>query len=295
MADFYRSSFGDLPLWISRIYTDKSRSQVIHELSAGDDYVVQDRGQAPLKSRVTILFDWMNGDDLAPLDRLRKFTALVDDKPRLFTHPVEGTFPARVGSWNYDVDSNGVISGEAELIRVGDVVAVSPAGAGSLPAAGGGAVAAAADALDIELEGIGQPSVLPAQAAAAVDGWAAQGTPNPRDVLAQTGSLTEQLGTQAAGFEADLSDWAAFKSTILLAEAVRAAAESATADTASTFVVKIGSTIALRALVASIYGADEADRRYEQAMQLNDIANPAWIEPGTELVLPQSPPPPRTA
>lgn len=295
MADFYRSSFGDLPLWISRIYTDKSRSQVIHELSAGDDYVVQDRGQAPLKSRVTILFDWMNGDDLAPLDRLRKFTALVDDKPRMFTHPVEGTFLARVGAWNYDVDASGVISGEAELIRVGDVAAVSPAGAGGIPAAGDGAVAAAADALDLELEGIGQPSVLPQQAAAAVDGWAAQGTPNPRDVLTQTGSLTQRLGDQAAGFESDLNDWAAFKATLLLAESVRAAAESATADTASTFVVKIGSTIALRALIASIYGADEADRRYEQAMQLNDIANPAWIEPGTELVLPQSPPPPRTA
>lgn len=286
MAEFYKSNFGDLRLWLSRISTDKSRSQVVHELSSGDDYVVQDRGRAPLKARCTVLFDWMNGDDTEPIDRLRKLSALVDDKPRLLSHPIEGTFLARVGPFNYDIDEHGVITADVEFTRVADTIAVVPAGAGGIPAAGQGAVAQASAAFIADILAIGVESSLGTDAAAAADSWAASDNPNPREVLAQTGSLTDQLGDQADEIDDDLAKWQAFKSTVLLADAVRSAAEAATADTASTIIVKVSSTIALRALLASVFGADEVDAQYPRALLLNDIANPAWLELGSELVLP---------
>src|SRR5206468_915528 len=43
-AAWYRSSFGELRLWLSRISTDRSRDLVVHSPSAGPDHVVQDRG-----------------------------------------------------------------------------------------------------------------------------------------------------------------------------------------------------------------------------------------------------------
>lgn len=288
--DFYESSFGGLRLFLSRLSTDKSRTTVVHEQSTGDDYTVQDRGRAPLKVRASVAFDWMRDDELAPIDRLRALSAAVDEKPRMLSHPIEGSFLARVGPFNYDIDPSGIITAEVEFIAVGEVQSVAPAGAGGIPASGEGAIAAASAGMTTELADIGLASTVPAAAAAAVDAWAASEDLNPRDVIAQTGSLTSQLGTQADLLDDDIEMWSAFKSTVLLAEAVRTAAEAATSESLQTFVVRIGAPIALRAYIASIYPADEAQFYFDRAMAINDIATPAWLEPGTELQLLHLPP-----
>lgn len=295
MTDFYKSSFGDLQLWISRLSTTGGRTQVVHDLSIGDDYVVEDKGAALVKARATVMFDWMRDDDLAPIDRARRLLATVDAKPRFFRHPLAGTFLARVGPFEYEINEHGVISADVEFTQITDILAIADAAGSGIPASGEGAVSEAAEALNLELESIGITSTLPADAATAADSWAASEDLNPRDVLTQTGSLTEQLGTQAGELEDDIDAWEAFKTTVLLAEAVRSAAEAATADTAQTFVIKIGTSVALRALLAANYGADEVDLRYTQAMQLNDIANPASLELGQELILPQPTPKRRSA
>ena len=291
MADavWYKSSFGELRLWLSRISTDRSRDLVVHSPSAGPDHVVQDRGPSVVRTRCTVLFARMAGEDLDPLEQCRRLQAIVDDRPRIFSHPSSGSYLARIGPFTEDIDEFGVITAEIEVVQVAPVEAVSPAGAGSIPATGAGAATAAADALTAELDDVGVTSSLPDDVTAAVDGWTSADTDtvNTRQVLAELGSLTSQLGELADTLEADLGLWAAFKATILLAEAARAAADAATSDTAQTFVVLISAPIALRALLAAIYPADEVDDRYAQAMALNDILSPAWLEPGTELLLPQ--------
>jgi hypothetical protein len=284
---WYKSAFGGLRLWLGSVSTERSRSHVVHELSAGDEYVVQDRGKGPIRVRCSVLFDWMDGDDLSPIDRARKLQTLVDDQPRLFTHPIDGTFLARVGPFNDEIDASGVITAQLEFIAVSEVKPVSPIGAGGgIPASGSGAVSSASAAMTSELADVGMTSSTPAEAAAAADSWAASEDVNPRDVLTQTGSLTSDLGDQAVGMEGDINLWSAFKSTILLAETVRIAAQSATASTSQTFVLRVGSTVALRTLLAGIYPADQAAERYDDVMRLNDIATPAWLDEGSELVLP---------
>jgi hypothetical protein len=290
MSDYYKSSFGDLRLWLSRISTSAGRDQVVHELSAGDDFVVDDRGQGLLRARCSVLFADMVEDSLSPIDRLRALRAAVDGKPRIFRHPIEGSFLARVGPFDYEINSDSTITAELELVQVAEVEAVSPAGAGGIPTSGEGAVDAAAESLTAELGELGLASTLPADASAAVDGWAASESPNPRDVLAETGSLTANLGELASKLEAGLATWAAFKATIQLAEAVRAAAEAHTAATATTFALRVGGAVALRALVASVYGGEDAEQRYAEVLLLNDLATPMLLEPGTELQMPALPP-----
>lgn len=287
MADpqFYESSFGGQRLWLSRISTDLSRTVVVHELSHGDEHPVQDQGRGPVRVTASARFDWFL-DDVAPIDQIRALKALIDDKPRILSHPVEGSFLARVGPFTYDVGEDSVITAELQFFAVQEVVAVSPAGAGGIPASAEGAVAAAATSLTAELDELGVASTLPTEAAAAADSWSADPELNPRAVYAQTGSLTERISILADDLEADHDTWPAYRATILLAEALRAAAESATAALAQTFQLQVGAPIALRALVASIYGADEADDRYLQAMRLNDLANPACIDAGTMLQMP---------
>jgi hypothetical protein len=285
VTDFYRSSFGDVRLWISKISTDKSRDLVVHDPSAGDNHPVQDRGRALLRAQVTVLFDYMIGDDLAPLDRLLEFKRLVDDKPRMFAHPVEGSYLARVGRFNYEIDGSGVITADVEFVQVADV---APVVSGGTTSAGGGAagVAAAAAATDAELAAIGGSSSLPTSCATTADGWESTDAPNARDVLVDTGALTSQLGVLASSYESDLQAWTAYKSIILLSDTLAGAAVGAMSSSATTFTIRVGAAIALRALVASVYGAGEADDRYAQVLLLNDIANPAWIEIGTELQMP---------
>lgn len=292
---FYQSSWGDLRLWISEISTIGGRDKVVHDLSTGDVHPIQDRGGQNKVARVTILFDWMDGDSIAPLDRLRLFLAQIDDKARPFRHPILGTYLARIGDFNHKVDGQGVISGEAEILPAAAIAPFAAPGSNGIPAAGAGAVDDAADAADIEFNEVDASSPLPAAAKQAVSDWTSAADPNPRAVLAQTGSLTAQLGELADTFSESLDTWQAYKATILLSDAVRSAAETTTSQASSTFVAKIAARIALRAYLAGIYGADEVDLRYTQAMALNDIANPASLDPGVELVLPQKPPVPRVA
>lgn len=290
----YESRFGGLRLWISRLSTNKSRTLVKHELSSGDDYVVQDRGRELLSATASLLFDWMDGDQLSPLQRLNSLRAAIDDQPRIFAHPVEGSFLARVGDFKYDIDESGVISAQSvEFVAVSDVQAVATATAGNLLGPGIGIASVAVDELLAELEDSGITSTTPAIAQATVDGWTDD--TSPREILAETGSVTSMLGAQADGYDSDIGLWQAFKQTVILAEAVRIAADAATSTSASTFLVRIGTPIALRALLQNTYPADEADERYDDIMQLNDIASPWSIDQGTELLMPLPAPLPRGA
>lgn len=286
-AAYYSSSYGDVRLFLSAITTDRTRTQVVHELSSGDEHVVQDRGRAPLRTRCTVLFARMREDDLEPLERCRRLQEIVDDQPRIFRHPTSGSYLARIGAFSEQIDSSGQITAELEVIQVAPIEAVAGAGAGALTATGEGAVDAAADALSAELAELDMESPLLEQTKAAVDGWTEDEQVDTRRVLTEVGSLTASLGALAATLEQDIGLWPAYCRTVLLAEAVRAAGDAATSDTAQTFVVHIAAPVALRAVLASVYSADECDARFQQAMALNDIDTPAWLEPGTELLLPQ--------
>lgn len=284
---FYGSRYGATRLFISRLTTTKSRTQVVHELSSGDDHVVQDRGREIVRARAELLFDWMRGDTLTPLDRLNEFKSQVDDEPHIFQHPIEGSFSARVAEFEYVIEGSGPITATCEFIAISEIVDVLPAGAAAIPATGIGAVDSASEKYEDEYAELGLNDIgLGDTSRHTVDAWDASDDVNPRQIFVDTGSLTQQLGDQSSQLEDDIEMWEAFKSTLLLADAVRRAAEAATSDTPTTFAFKSTAPVALRALLASIYGASEVDERYVQAMRLNDIATPALLDVGAELQLP---------
>jgi hypothetical protein len=285
---YYRSSFGSVRLWISRLSTDKGRSLAIHEPATGDEHVVQDRGQTLLRARATLLFDYMDGDELTPLDRLHEFKALVQtDELYVFTHPTEGSYNARVGSFTYELDEHGVITAECEFIAAMIVRSSIPAGAAAIPASGEGLVEMQADAYEAEFTEAELDSLgLGTAAKTTADVWVSSVDINPREVITTNGAFADKLSGQALTLENDLGAWQALKATYQLADAIRTAAETSTQDTASTFSYKTAGGASLRALLAAEYGADEVDLRYSQVMKLNDIEAPGLIPQGTELTLP---------
>ena len=284
---FYRAAYGGVQLWVSRLRTKRGRTLVVHEMSAGSDHVVQDRGPENVTASAELLFDYMKGDLLTPLDRVRELKALCDGKARMLTHPTEGSFRALIGPFEEEIDEHGVIHANVDFTAAEAVESVIPAGAASIPASGEGLVDASADALSSELAELEltDPGIASA-AKSSTSAWAASEDLNPRTVLVETGTYTEQLGAQADTMQDDIGKWEAFKRTLLLADSVRSAAEAVTSDTSSTVLFRIGAATTLRTLLAAEYGAEAADYYYQQVMRLNDIATPGLLEEGQTLQLP---------
>lgn len=294
MADtYFESSWGGLRLWISQITTDRGRTQVIHEPSQGDEYVVQDRGRNLRTANVDLLFDEMDADDLTPRERLDAFIALESGKdPQLFTHPVEGTYLAAIENFSYTVDEDSVIRGRCTLLETGsDTESVADVGGGAASPAGENAVNAAADEADAALADVGLSTSATGDSRAMVTGWS-DNESEPRTVFAESQAMARRIGDEIVSLqlEVDLKLWPAYAAMVSLLEAVRAAADAATATVALLYTVRVVEPLPLRLLLARVYGAGEVDLRFGQAMGMNDISNPALLDAGISLKLPQPAP-----
>lgn len=286
MVDFYESRFGNVRLWLSGADTQRGNTLVIHEPSAGKNYTVQDRGEVLLRCTLQILFDQMM-DEIEPLDRYRQFYALATDgKAHVLTHPIEGSFLARVEAVSQTIDQSGVISCSAVFVQVETSASILQAGAATVPATGSNAVAAAAESRTSALEAIEQSSATSATAVSVTDAWASDPNVTSREVITQSAAVGDSIYAESKTFDDDLESWEAQRSTLLLLGNVYQATDSILSETSQTFALKLGDSIALRLLVASVYGADESDGRYAQVLMLNDISDPATIPAGIELLMP---------
>lgn len=286
---YFVASFGGVRLWCSRVATTNGRKLVIHDPARGDDHPVQDRGLETRTTTCTLLFDEMDGDTSSPRERFDRFAQLVEEgEPQVFTHPLRGSYLARVGRFDHEVDEASNISAEVEFVPEDRIPAVTVASAGTSAAAGEDAVVAAADNADSELESVGMTTTATGEARAAVEAWV-DADATARQVIVDVGRITELVGTEIErlGLTDRLALWQAYRAMLLLADSVVAAGRAATADVARIMTIRVGRPIALRALLASIYGAREVDDREPQARSLNDIRTPGWIETGTQLRLPQ--------
>ena len=287
MADqYFTSSWGGIRIWASSVSTDRGRNQVVHDPAQGDEYTVQDRGRRLRSCSVDLLFDEMDGDSMSPRERLEAFLRLIDaGAPAMFTHPVEGSFIAAISDFTYEM-TVGSISGRATFLESGAASTVVDAGAGATSPAGENAVASAAAAADAELAAIGYSSAVPASTEAMVRAWGDE--PGPRTVLTDLASGARRISDEieALDLESSIAAWPACQAMFSLMEALRAAADVATATVRRVFRVRVNEPTGLRSLLASIYGADETDDRMVEALAMNDIRNPALIEHGAELVLP---------
>ena len=286
--ELYAASFGGVRLWCSQVATTNSRKVVIHSPTSGDDHVLQDRGLELRVTTCTLIFDDMDGETSTPKQRFDRFAELVErGEPQVFTHPLRGSYRARVGRFDHSVDEASVITADVEFLPDELVPAVVTVDTGATAIAGGDSVTAAADQADLELQRVGMSSDVTEEARAAAESWEEDDS-TARRVIVDVGTLTEKVGTEVErlGLSASLKLWRAHRAMLLLSDTVVAAGRSATADVSRIMVVRIARPVALRALLATIYGARDVDVRERQARSLNDIRTAGWIETGTELRLP---------
>jgi hypothetical protein len=286
-SKFYKCEFGGLRLWVSRWVTKKSRTIVKYPPAAGDDTPVEDRGEDLVEARASLLFDFMRGDALSPLDRLNQFKALLNGERRVLTHPIEGSFQALVEGFEYTLDDSSSISAECTFIAAQPIPDALPPGSTSIPASGAGGVDAAAADYKAELADFGlDDDGLADAATTAADGWASRVDVSTRDVVAESGQLSSQISDKANTLTNDMEAWQMFKSTLLLGLSLRSAAQNALNGDAAGFIVRLATDTSLRSLLASEFGADQVEFRLAQALDLNDLATPGLIPSGSEVRLP---------
>lgn len=154
-SELLECSWGSIRLFCSQVHTDSGRTQVVHELSSGDDHPVQDRGLRVRRVRCQLLFDDFPGQ-AAPKDAALALERAKDlGQTAVFQHPILGRFVASIGEFNQTIDDSSVITAECEFIKEGEDIATLPTGESSGAASGGDAVDAAAELLDGRLADVG--------------------------------------------------------------------------------------------------------------------------------------------
>lgn len=157
MADLdplFMAFWGNIRLFVSSMQWQAGQTQVVHNLASGDIHPVQPRGGQIRTARLQLLFDDFDGASETGIVALRRFEQTLGER-RLFTHPVDGTYYARIGDFEPTIDESSIVTGMCEFIPDGEVTLISPTGGGMTLAAGEGSVTQAADRLNDDLADLG--------------------------------------------------------------------------------------------------------------------------------------------
>jgi hypothetical protein len=294
---YYSASWGGLRLWIASLRYPAGRDVVVHEPSSGGGFVTQDRGPTLRRASMSLLFASFPGETKSGVERVRALEALASDgEPHIFTHPIHGSYLARIADLSIDLDSEGPPTATCDLIPTEPVAAVTAIGGGGIVDPWGtSGIDAAADDLDAELANLWLSNV-PGDARAAAATWD-EGDASSRDVLVTVERITSTISDEIEGHEmdADIALWSALKAYVLLGDALRTGAIATSGSSATTITMLLGETTSLRPLLAAVYGASEVESRYAEALELNDIRAPGRIPAGTMLTLAAPPARPRSA
>lgn len=290
--EFYDVTYGSVRLWCESVQSDNSRTIVKHELAEGDDHPTQDKGKTPgTPTTCAILWIEMPSETLGPKERFLKFKQLVDagDGPHLFVHPIDGAYYAHAENFVYRIDEDdNIVDCSVTFIRAAAAEEPTPVGSGTSVRAGEAAVADKAAKLAEILGELEVDSDVPAAAVAAQESWQDADEVPTRQVINDVAGLSDSLNALIVdeGLEDDIELWPAFKATIELGAAVRAAALAALAETPKLTAILIAEPIALLALCVRLYGGGEAEDRVREILALNDIRTPGWIAAGSLIMVP---------
>jgi hypothetical protein len=142
--ELFLCTWGDIQLFADTIDWEGGNTQVIHNRASGDEHPVQPRGEQIKTTTAQLLFDDFEGAQETGIQAFRRFQATIKER-RIFTHPMIGSYYARIGSFRPTMDANSVIRASCEIIPDGQVQVVSPAGIGTSSMTGETSVTAAAD------------------------------------------------------------------------------------------------------------------------------------------------------
>lgn len=287
--------YGGVPIDILSIQEEGGRDLAIYAYPNVDGADVKDRGAKLRIYHVRILFFQLVGDRTASeyYDRFLDFKALKDSgKAHRFMHPLDGEMDARIGDWTVseNPDQRDAIYVECTFLEDKASEHAFAAGPGAPVTSIEEPVDIAADNVDSQISDLQakDPTVpsttVGTDAKAAVRTWKTKPSPT---VSLEAASLTRKISSAIESYEAatNIKRYPLYRSFIGLHSAITKAAGTVQQAAPRLMKATVRTPMALRALLAQIYGAKEANAREPEARRLNKIRNPARVEPG-EITVP---------
>lgn len=283
----FESAWGKTKLHLASISTVDGRDLVVTPYTRGNVADLDDRGEPPKEARCELLFDRFIDDERSPEEQLEDFLLIkAQGKSQIFVHPFYGGYFAKLGAFEHTINA-GFITATCTFYADEEVnvFSVDPIGV-SLDIATDSIDQNAAE-LTAQLDDVEFTSTIPADAVTA--GNAIDESTSPRDALVELSRLSDRMWDEidATKLAFDIETWPAMRAYVMLGEAMRAATDRSMGDAGSFMSLRVDSPTSLRRLVADIYGGDQAEERYTEALSLNDIRTPGAIPAGTQLRLRQ--------
>lgn len=287
------ASLGGIPFDCISTSDAVSRAVAEQNFPRKDGAHLQDMGAGARRTRLTCIFFEVppeGGDpDLTYLERYQQFYLKANSGETLdFVHPIFGSYRAKVvGDISTDATSEDIDSIIVELTLVEDSTDPSPFDfSASQPVDAGIAATKVAEAkMSQALADSGLSSTVGADAVSQVSAWRTDETVSPRRVNLELKSLTERIGAEivSLSLDSDLSLQPVWRSMQTLQGEIRRAAQLFHQQQPQIFTFTVRTDTPLRVIVTDMYGASEANTRYDELMRLNDIDDPMLIRAGTQL------------
>lgn len=287
----FKAAWGGVLFDIDGVSVRQGRRQVRHTQPRRDGAELEPMGRESWEAEIRFFFfdhrRVLPGEG-SMLERFRRFDEMVgEERARTLVHPYQGSIVCRVENFEHSSQADGedVIECTATFIEdlsqpnVQDLAERAPAVAGAQQVTLDVAEAQSA------LADAGVESTVLADVEAAVESWDTDLELSPRTVALEMASLNNRLSAELDSFEAasDLDNFAIVKQYTRLQANLRRASEIYTRQTSRLVTITVHEPIPLRVVAARYYGAREADKRFAELLELNDIDNPALVERDTVL------------
>lgn len=300
----YEASFAGIRIDVLSSQIQHGRVVVPHVFPKRDGADLEDMGREPFVATMEFVFIDNRGattqaalrgattgaDDSGNyLDRFNEFNGLVQSGAvRILVHPYEGAVNCRVSNFSHSADGEGqpAIRCSATFTEEISLPPVFAAGAGAQTRASSQDVRAAQVGADDALAEVGLSSDLTGDATAAAEAWEDGTELSARGVQLEMAALNNRLSTELDALEAgsDIDRHPVMKQYTLLQHNLRRAAEAFTTTTTRIVAITVTEPTPLRVIAARFYGADQADRRFDEMIELNpSIRDPSLIPANTEL------------
>lgn len=278
--------WGDIVLPLSDLSTSRGRTLLVQEPARGEGGRLSDRGHVARRSQAQVLFVSQGvGDD--PVERYRQLLSLDDGMTRLYTHPIDGQWPAKMS-----IDGEQITQGRVAVSLLfvedrGDERSPRRLSQSPRPASVVQSVEQAAEQLASELIAVDESTAVPDQVRATAAGWYASERGIARSVQVAVEASRESAALASLIDEIDargrLELFSVYTGIIATAAAIRRASQVLTAAAGRVIDLRVDRPVGLLALCARLYGAELAVERAEAVLQLNELRSGLDIPAGTTL------------
>ena len=282
----YTPAFAGVVLDVVSFQTELSRDVVEHRPHRGRGAQLSDRGQAPRRDTLTVVLTGTSQEIVTTRQTLLVLAGAGD--ARLFTHPLDGSWLARLTAFSETLDASATLS----LTLVEDVPfterIADPTETVTIQD-----VEALADAYDAELAMLEVSATLPADSPSGADALTmVEEWQSDRPTSAQLAELesyrARSLAVRDVLFESpEPAAWRAARKLGELRGTIELYQAGLQRIALSHHSLTVHHAVPLIQFLAQVYGATDASRLLGEVIRLNGITNPLRIAEGAILTLPR--------